>query len=230
MNDEIKFYEHPLKLSNLQFTLVLITLSSVGIALVTYFIDDLWKKQQFPYPENLHTLIIEVGIGIIITLLIYTFSIQQQNKMKRLVCEIKKIEDRQQKAIEEQEIFRKKQYDWAIDRLKSLFPDFMQGITNLEENVKLYIEMPKPTEQSDLLESLIEAQEILREYYVNRIERISDQSVGIISPEILEKIDEIITGAKKKSRIITDKGIRYDRVYYKHIVDKMDYLLKNHLT
>lgn len=108
------------KLSSKQFVLVVIVLGSIAIALATYLVDDLFKTHQLPYPENLHTLVIEVGIGVIITLLIYTFSTQQQRRLESLVTEIKKFEEMQQKIIQEQEDAKMKRKDTALGRIETI--------------------------------------------------------------------------------------------------------------
>ena len=135
-----------------------------------------------------------------------------------------------QKIIDEQEEFRKKRYEWAIASLQSLFPNLKENLKELEKNAQRYSEMAKPSQESEFFEALIEAQEILREHYVIRMEKISDQSIGIISPEIIEKIDDIIATSKRKVREVTGNGIKYKSIYYQSAIASIDDLLKNHLN
>lgn len=135
-----------------------------------------------------------------------------------------------QKIIDEQEEFRKKRYNWTIASLRSLFPNLKENLKELEKNAQKYYELLKPTQESEFFETLIEAQELLREHYVIRMEKISDQSVGIISPEIIEKIDDIIATSKRKVREVTSDGIKYNQIYYQSAIAGIDDLLKNHLN
>jgi len=106
------------KLSDKQFVLVILVLGAIMIAIATYLIDGIFVDFGLPYPENLHTLIIEIGIGVIITLLIYSFSTQQQNKLKRLVAEIKNLEDIQQKRIIEEDELKNQRKEKAMGKIE----------------------------------------------------------------------------------------------------------------
>lgn len=176
---------------------------------------------------NWLALIIELGLAIPFAIFLTIFFYRRQKKQSD---ELEKTTKRQEKIMAEQLEFRKKRLEWAVNRLKSIFPDFKENLKALEENATLYRELTKPSQKSKIFEALIEAQEILREHHVDRIERISDQSVGIISPEIIEKIDSIVSGASKKVREVTSKGIQYNQIYYKHVVEQIEDLMKNHLN
>ena len=178
---------------------------------------------------NWQTMILELVIAGIVAGVFFWKQKQQGDKVENLVSEIKQFEENQEKFTKEQEEFRKKRHDWALNRLKSILPHLADNLSALEESAQSHEENTKSTQVIEVLETLIEAQEILREHYIHRVERISDQSVGIISPELLEIIDEIIAGANKKVRKITDKGIQYDAVFYKPTIERINDFLKNHL-
>lgn len=102
------------KLSDKRFGLIILILGAIMITIATYLIDDLFRDFGLPYPENLHTLVIEIGIGVIITLLIYSFSTQQQQKLTRIVTDIKKLEQQQQSVLTyEKERINRWKHEWG---------------------------------------------------------------------------------------------------------------------
>lgn len=95
MNDLLKKFDEKYKkwirnLSTKHFLVLILVLSAGMIGLATYVVDEFFNKNNLPRPDNLHTIVIEIGIGVTIAVVIWAYSTIQQNRMRELVSDIKK--------------------------------------------------------------------------------------------------------------------------------------------
>jgi hypothetical protein len=180
------------RMSDKQFVLVILLLGSFMIGIATYIVDDVFKKNNFPYPENLHTLVIEVGIGVIITLLIYAFSTKQQNKLTKLVSEIKKLEETQQKIIHEQEESKINRKKIALERIETLLMQILHETQYHKAVLSKYysLELPHGFKDEDITEQEITKKwiDMLKKQMIRLGEDLRNwtlTSYDLLTPELL---------------------------------------------
>jgi len=106
MNDPLKKFDEKYKkwiqnLSTKHSLLFILGLSAIMIGIATYLVDKIFNENNFPRPDNLHTIVIEIGIGVTIALVIWAYSTMQQNTMRKLVNDIKKIVKKEDENKEE---------------------------------------------------------------------------------------------------------------------------------
>lgn len=81
--------------STRKFFTVVIILFSFLIGLATWTVTDTFTKLGIPDPPNLVTIVIEIGVGVFIAFIIFVYSARHQNRITRLVNEVKVFEDKQ---------------------------------------------------------------------------------------------------------------------------------------
>jgi len=160
---------------------------------------------------NWITLIIEILIGGSLASIFYTIQQKQSAKIQNI--------------IDEQETLRKKRVNWAITNLISILPTLKENLSELSENVANYTQVPKETELSETFAVLIEANDLMRDHYVSKLEKIVDHSIGILDPALLNELQDILQIAEKTSRIVTEKGIEIKSIGYARILSSIDSLL-----
>jgi len=106
MNNPLKKFDEKIEkwfqnLSTKQLLLLVLGLSAIAIGITTNIVDKIFNEYNFPRPDNLHTIIIEIGIGITIAAIIWANSTMQQNKMRKLVKDVKKIVKKEEDDKEE---------------------------------------------------------------------------------------------------------------------------------
>lgn len=106
MNNPLKKFDEKFEkwiqnLSTKQLLLLVLGVSVIAIGITTNLVDEIFNEYNFPRPDNLHTIIIEIGIGVTIAVVIWAYSTMQQNKMGKLVKDIKKIIKKEEKNKEE---------------------------------------------------------------------------------------------------------------------------------
>lgn len=106
MNDHLKRFDEKYNkwiqnLSTKHFLILILGLSAGMIGLATYVVDEFFNKNNLPRPDNLHTIVIEIGIGVTIAVVIWAYSTIQQNRMRKLVNDIKKTVKKEEENKEE---------------------------------------------------------------------------------------------------------------------------------
>lgn len=155
--------------------------------------------------QNWAALVIEIGIGIIITFTVYFTQKNQQ--------------DRLQKIIDEQEKFRKEQHDFAIHRTRSYLGSLYSAIDAL---MKLDIDpnIPENKEMDFLLD--------FKNQMVTQLEHIVNQSGTILEQDYLQRLTDIIELSRINPKPDeTDEGLFYlDDSHCQGILSQIDDTLK----
>ncbi|MEX0596188.1 MAG: hypothetical protein WD512_06770, partial [Candidatus Paceibacterota bacterium] len=124
-------------------------ITGFGLFFTLYGANNILHQGNISDPPNLFTLILEIGIGIIITVTVFAYSKRQQfhietlvtqiqiqqNQIKNLVTEIKNLEDNQQKIIDGQLKFKKERENYAYQKLMSLFTMIYTSLQKLKEGI-----------------------------------------------------------------------------------------------
>lgn len=106
MNNPLKKFDEKFEkwfqnLSTKQLLLLVLGLSVIAVGITTNLVDKIFNEYNFSRPDNLHTIIIEIGIGVTIAVIIWAYSNMQQNKMGKLVKDIKQIIKKEEKIKDE---------------------------------------------------------------------------------------------------------------------------------
>lgn len=203
-----------------------IFVSATAAVVATILLVTLWAN--VPIKDNWDvsnwaTLVVEIGIGGAIATSILLYSNSQQRKFKKqqeqittllketknqqdettsIIKEIKAIEYRQQKIINEQEVFKRRRHDFAINTIRSYLPELEHWIDELEENKKQF----STINQNDLDPILDKYEEILDSLNkcVSQIISQITNSIDVLDPQNVQEVKHLI-------QIIGDyKKIRYN--------------------
>ncbi|HWP78172.1 MAG TPA: hypothetical protein VNL34_00800 [Candidatus Nitrosotenuis sp.] len=152
--------------------------------------------------RNASTLAAEIIFGIFISLVVYVYSKRmhaenkkQQNEIAQLIRDIKAIEMKQQKLIEEAETFRKRKHDYVINAIHSAFAYF---ISTLNQNLEMIDELKNDNSEDNelIINNLFDNKFFLLDELKN-LERILEAQSGAIDPSY-EKIAKDICDELKQ--------------------------------
>lgn len=197
----------------------------VGVVVAIALIQIITGSQPLDNNDirNWIALVVEVGIGIALTLSIWFAAKYDQQKLSQLLQDVKNIAIKQEQILEVQEKFRKSRESFAIHTLRSYLPLIREKVQTVD---KLIDRLNKEPASEQPLMKEIEDNQKEKINYINNLEDILNQSSGAIQSQFLVEGLRICKIARENGYERVGNGPWTHRMNVPAVLSAIDELLK----
>ena len=114
---------------------IVFTLSAIAIGAILFVIEIIFTTFSIPRPDNLDALVIEVGIGVVITSIIFHYSSKQDERLNNFAKEQEEIKKRKRERYSTGILFTLNLIDFEVEGLFT-FARFLEISTSESEKLE----------------------------------------------------------------------------------------------
>lgn len=217
----------------------------LGMGVIIYGVIELsnilLNNKQVTDPANLTSLIVEIGVGITVTVIVFVLSDQQynrlrkiikdvekqqseisqlikntnsqQNEMSTLISQISEIEEKQNKFIENQEKFLSRKITMSSNGIRSLSEIIQYEI--LKEEIKL-LKAYRANKSEKYLISIVDDTDKYLSFFVNMLQIEATSAVMIVDTAITSTSQILVQRVISRKTAIKNPDIlvpHYDAIF-----------------